>query len=49
MEVDLSEAMSGKMLIVDDSEDYITKPFDKGEAIAKIQNKLKIRHLTEGL
>jgi hypothetical protein len=46
MEVDLSEVMNGRMLIVDDSEDCITKPFDKGETIARIQNQLKIRHLT---
>jgi len=29
--------------------DYITKPFDKGEVFARIENQLKIRHLTEEL
>jgi sigma-B regulation protein RsbU (phosphoserine phosphatase) len=29
--------------------DYITKPFDKGEVVARVQNQLKIRHLTHEL
>ncbi|SEM39215.1 Serine phosphatase RsbU, regulator of sigma subunit [Syntrophus gentianae] len=29
--------------------DYITKPFDMGEVIARIKNQLKIRHLTDEL
>lgn len=29
--------------------DYITKPFDKGEVIARVQNQLKIRRLTNEL
>ncbi|MDX9786922.1 MAG: SpoIIE family protein phosphatase [Desulfobacterales bacterium] len=29
--------------------DYITKPFDRGEVMARIENQLKIRHLTNAL
>jgi diguanylate cyclase (GGDEF)-like protein len=29
--------------------DYITKPFDRGEVLARVQTQLKIRRLTQGL